>query len=501
MGLNVVSIKVCMKKIDALSQWLVCLLLRSVYARLKEIGCKCNYWADPILQPDLFKKVQMGRTGAFAKLDDIRFTVAYYIYIKGGALQLCREALALLISSRRGIFTNLFSKFRAPKEVNRAVSGIVEPRAVLVVGPNLPNAESSAGDLAIIGLLLNLQQLGFSSVFVPLTMADKTDATSFSQQYGVHVPCAQDGYRNAEDFVARTGKDFATFFIIGRESAQSVLSMCRIVAPSARIIFHAPDVAFLREERAANVVSGVDAKMVADFNKRIELSLMQQSDLVMTVSNEDAKVLQHAGLSVPVAIHQALNVPVRENTPGFDVRKDMFFLGNFDHKPNIDGILWCCQKIWPSILEQMPDVRLHIIGSHGEILERDLSHVKGVFFHGFVPDLEPLLLSMRLCLAPLRYGAGIKGKVAMSLGAGIPCVCTSIAAEGMLLVNNETVSIADNSSDFVDAAIRLYSDKVLWSKLAMLGKEHVQKHFTLEANKNSLCHLLKEFKDYSWLTQ
>ncbi|MDP4057630.1 hypothetical protein Q8T14_28215, partial [Escherichia coli] len=91
-----------------------------------------------------------------------------------------------------------------------------------------PNAESSAGDLAIIGLLLNLQQLGFSSVFVPLTMADKTDATSFSQQYGVHVPCAQDGYRNAEDFVARTGKDFATFFIIGRESAQSVLSMCRI---------------------------------------------------------------------------------------------------------------------------------------------------------------------------------------------------------------------------------------------------------------------------------
>ena len=478
---------------------MVRLLLRPVYAKLNRAGYRCDYWADPILQPDLFKEIQANRSGACARLDGFRYTVAYYIYIKGGIFQLCREALALFLSPRRRTLKNCSLKFRAPEKINIAADSEVDPRAILVVGANIPRAEVSAGDLAIIGILENLRQLGFAPVFVPLTMADEADAAAFSDRYGVHVPCVQNGYRNAEDFIARVGKDFATFFIIAREAAQMVLSMCRMVAPSARVIFHAPDVAFLREERCAVVAPEGDAHRIAVRNKHIELSLMQKSDLVVTVSDNDAHVLRLAGLTVPIAVHQALNVPVRENTPDFEDRNDMFFLGNFGHKPNIDAAVWCCREIWPKICEDLPDARLHIIGSGGGQLRNAFADIDRVVFHGFVPDLSPLLLSMRLCLAPLRYGAGIKGKVAMSLGAGVPCVCTSIAAEGMLLVHNETVCVGDSPSEFSSAAVRLYSDWELWDKLSHQGKEHVRRHFTLEANKRSLHSLFGAFPEYSWL--
>ena len=158
---------------------MVRLLLRPVYAKLNRAGYRCDYWADPILQPDLFKEIQANRSGACARLDGFRYTVAYYIYIKGGIFQLCREALALFLSPRRRTLKNCSLKFRAPEKINIAADSEVDPRAILVVGANIPRAEVSAGDLAIIGILENLRQLGFAPVFVPLTMADEADAAAF----------------------------------------------------------------------------------------------------------------------------------------------------------------------------------------------------------------------------------------------------------------------------------------------------------------------------------
>jgi glycosyltransferase involved in cell wall biosynthesis len=112
-------------------------------------------------------------------------------------------------------------------------------------------------------------------------------------------------------------------------------------------------------------------------------------------------------------------------------------------------------------------------------------------FHGFVEDLEPWLDSCRLAVAPLRYGAGIKGKVNMSMSRGQPVVATPAAVEGMFAEPGRDVMVADGAEDFATAVVKLYGDEDLWNRISAGGLENVQKYFSVETARLGLQELLK----------
>jgi glycosyltransferase involved in cell wall biosynthesis len=191
------------------------------------------------------------------------------------------------------------------------------------------------------------------------------------------------------------------------------------------------------------------------------------------------------------SVHVLSNIHrVRDSAAGYAERKDIFFVGGFQHPPNIDAMQWFVGDIWPLILQQLPGIQFHLIGSKAPDRVRSLQG-NGVVFHGFVKDLEPWLEGCRLAIAPLRYGAGVKGKVNLSMSHGQPVVATPMAIEGLFARNGVDVLVAEAAEDFAEAVVRLYRDESLWNRLSRGGMENVRRYFSVERARENLEAILK----------
>jgi glycosyltransferase involved in cell wall biosynthesis len=137
--------------------------------------------------------------------------------------------------------------------------------------------------------------------------------------------------------------------------------------------------------------------------------------------------------------------------------------------------------VFPRVRAARPTIEFHCVGGDVPNEIARLADVPGVRVHGHVPDLQPLLDAARVSIAPLRYGAGVKGKVNQAMAHGLPVVATTCAVEGMHLRDGEDVLVADDASEFADAVLRLLDDEASWSRLAVNGRANVAAHFSLDA--------------------
>jgi len=170
---------------------------------------------------------------------------------------------------------------------------------------------------------------------------------------------------------------------------------------------------------------------------------------------------------------------------GFAAREGLVFVGGFGHPPNEDAVRWLVESIYSRIRAQRPDITLHLIGDIPEAARPALSG-EGIRIHGRVADLAPWMDGCRVALAPLRYGAGVKGKVNMAMSYGLPVVATSIAAEGMRLVDGDNALLADDPDAFAQAVLRVYDDETLWLRLSERGLDNVREHFSFDAARATL---------------
>jgi glycosyltransferase involved in cell wall biosynthesis len=151
-------------------------------------------------------------------------------------------------------------------------------------------------------------------------------------------------------------------------------------------------------------------------------------------------------------------------------RTGVLFVGGFHHAPNLDAVLWFGREIWPAVAAAVPGTMLTIVGADPPA---DVEALAGptVAVAGALPDAElaERLASVRVTVAPLRYGAGTKGKIATSLCHGVPCVATTTAIEGMGLTPWEDVLVADDPPGFVAAIARLHADDAVWLRVSDAG--------------------------------
>jgi glycosyltransferase involved in cell wall biosynthesis len=150
----------------------------------------------------------------------------------------------------------------------------------------------------------------------------------------------------------------------------------------------------------------------------------------------------------------------------------------------VDAVQWFASSVFPLIRDRLPEVRFHCIG--GDVPEEiaALASQPGVLVHGHVPDITPYMEGARVAVAPLRYGAGVKGKVNLSMAHGQPVVATPCAVEGMHLRAGEDVLVAVDAMAFAEAVVRAYRDEALWQRLAANGLLNVERHFSLEAGRD-----------------
>jgi glycosyltransferase involved in cell wall biosynthesis len=255
-------------------------------------------------------------------------------------------------------------------------------------------------------------------------------------------------------------------------------------------VFDTVDLHYLREQREAEVANDPARMRNARQTRERELQLVRESDLTVVVSPVEQALLARdapgAAVEVLSNVHRAKTTHV-----GFAERKDIVFVGGYRHPPNVDAAFWMAREIFPLIRARRDDIVLHLVGGDATDDVFALGELPGVRVHGHVPDIDPYMDGCRIGLAPLRYGAGVKGKVNLSMAHGQPVVATPAAVEGMHLRDGVDVLVGADAQAFASAVLRLYDDRELWEMLARHGIENIERHFSFDAARDALRRVLE----------
>jgi len=359
---------------------------------------------------------------------------------------------------------------------------------ILVIDATTPEPDRDSGSIRLTNMMQCCRDLGYGVTFFADNRDYSGSYTRDLQKTGIEV-LYRPWLESLHDFFRDRGGEFDYVFISRHYVATNYVSLLKRYCPEARFIFDTVDLHYLREQRLADLEQSLPLKRTAEQTRRSEMSVIKAADATLVVSTIEKDVLAHDAPGEKVHILSNIHqVPGRDN--GFADRKDIYFVGGYQHPPNIDAACWFVNDIWPLIHQQLPKIRFHLIGSNAPERVRSLRG-DGVVFHGFVESIQPFLSGCRLAVAPLRYGAGVKGKVNMSMAHGQPVVATPAAAEGMFAEHERELLIAKDATAFAREVVRLYQDEELWNRLSDASVSNVEEHFSITAARNSLTALFK----------
>ena len=364
---------------------------------------------------------------------------------------------------------------------------------VLVVDALTPDPTRDSGSLRLVNLMRLLREEGAHVVFIPANRAHAGEPTRRLQDAGIeawHAPHA----RRMPAWLRVHGPRFDSVLLCRHYVASEMVGLLRRHAPRARIVFDTVDLHFLREQRTAEVLGDRAEAAAAEATRRRELAVVAACDATLVVSPVERELLARECPSARVDILSNVHEVAGRGEPHAR-REGLVFVGGFRHPPNVDAVLWFARDVFPLLRAARPDIAFHCIGGDAPAEIAALARSPGIHVHGHVPDITPYMDGARVAVAPLRFGAGVKGKVNLSMAHGQPVVATACAVEGMHLRAGEDVLVADDPQGFADAVLRLYTDEALWERLASNGLENVARHFSMDAARGVVRRVVLERPD------
>lgn len=358
---------------------------------------------------------------------------------------------------------------------------------VLVVDACTPTPDQDSGSVRMTNLLQLLVDRGYHVTFLAHNMAYEGSYTKALQAMGVEA-LYQPFVTTPHSWLREFGDTLDVVIVSRYYVAADYVDLIRTCCPKARFVFDTVDLHFLREQRLAELEQDDALAATAQATRKAELGVAEASDLTLVVSPHEKALLADVAPELKVEVLSNIHAVPGRSTE-FDARRDIWFVGGFQHPPNVDAVQYCVAEILPLVREKLPDVKLIVVGSKAPAELQSL-RAPGLEFRGFVEDLDPFLNGCRLAIAPLRYGAGVKGKVNMSMSHGQPVVATPPAVEGMYVEHGVEVMVGANAREFADLIVEVYSDPDLWKALSDAGLENVKKHFSFEAAAAALDRIL-----------
>ena len=360
---------------------------------------------------------------------------------------------------------------------------------ILVIDHHLPMFDKDAGSVRMFHILDIFRQLGHRVTFVPDNLANIPPYGQELQKRGIEI-IYQPYFKKVRDFLISRGPEFDAVVLSRCDFARKHIADTRLYAPQSRIIFDTVDLHFVRTDREAQITSNSETREKARQQEKLEYNLIEQADETWVVSSVEQKLLHNARPDQSIEIVPTIAEVSGSNTP-FTLRRDWLFIGGFQHRPNIDAVLFFVKEIYPLVSEHLRDAKFYIIGDKAppEILALATERI---IVAGLQRDVRPFFESVKLSVAPLRFGAGIKGKINQSMGFGVPVVATSLAVEGMPLTNREDILVADEPEDFAQALIELYESEQLWNRLSDNGIKKTRELYSVEAAREKLKFLFSD---------
>lgn len=352
-------------------------------------------------------------------------------------------------------------------------------KKILVLDEHTPHPDRDSGSLRLFHLMQCLQKLDCDVHFLPADLLYDVEHTERLQQQGTacyyrpHV-------KSVFGWLNQNAGQF-DFIIVSRVSLMSsVYDSLRRAAPKAKLIFDTVDLHHIREAQEAGISKSDALRKQAQITKAREYALIKNCDETWVVSETELANLRAA--FPEKTIRRISNIhALQKKTPVFFERKDILFVGNFNHPPNKDGLQWFLETAWPKVHAIQPAIRLNVIGVAAPESLIKLSAHLNVVFHGHVDNIQSHIDSARINIAPLRYGAGAKGKISEALASGLPSIATTIAADGMFVINNDSILIADDANEFASSILGLYQDETQWNLLSKNGYAVACEYFSKAA--------------------
>ncbi|GFE95907.1 glycosyltransferase family 4 protein [Gluconobacter sp. Gdi] len=387
-----------------------------------------------------------------------------------------RDALSFLTKSADALrhqsasnITSLEARTLAQKASRRHEDALSFAPCALFIDDRAPDSTRDAGSVALLSHMRATQALGYRCCFI----ASRQPPTEQDQAHlaVMNIDCLMPPvFTGPEEALKRLGPGLDVVYLHRLNNAESYAALCRAFAPTATLLWSVADLASLRLRRQAAVESRPELVRTAMRIEVRENMCAWLADSVLTHSSIEAKQLERM---VPTAnIHVVpWAVPVKTRSRRHQDKPVIAFVAHFAHAPNTDAAKWLILDILPRLKKRIPNLVCRLIGSampHAVHMLAD----KDIEVTGHVSNLQETLSDVSLCVAPLRYGAGIKGKVLDAWSVGLPIVMTPIAAEGLVDASNPlwTKSIADSAEDFAEKTAALLVPSAAKAQIAAARK-------------------------------
>ena len=364
-------------------------------------------------------------------------------------------------------------------------------KKLLIIGFVWPEPKSSAAGSRMMQLISFFQSQEYQITFA--SACAKSDNAFDLSSIGVDKVTIELNHSSFDDFILKLNPDITLFdrFMTEEQYGWRVTEHC----PDALKILDTEDLHFLRRARQQAFKDNIEVTPDALFNDtaKREIASIYRCDLSLIISTAEMGLLKSTFKidSSLLCYLPFLIAPISEaqkkKLPAFEEREHFISIGNFLHEPNYNALLYLKETIWKGIRTQLPNAQLHNYGSYASQKVNQLHNEKeGFLIKGFAEDVNEVMQQSRVLLAPIRFGAGLKGKLFDAMQNGTPFVSTLVGVEG-IVDDTKQAFVCDASNDFIQHSVKLYGETSIWRQQQRLGFEILEQQF-------SKSHFENEFK-------
>jgi hypothetical protein len=366
---------------------------------------------------------------------------------------------------------------RALRGTGQTAAGTDPGRRALVIDLRFPVAGRDAGSQAILSHMRALQCLGYAVSFIA---ADEITGSSQALLSDGITICGAPFHASVEDVLRRHTDTFDVVYLHRVAIASRYLNLVRDHCPGARILYSVADLHHVRLARQAALEDRPDLLAESERLRFAEYSAAWSADAVVTHSADEAAVLSR--VVSPAKIHcVAWAIPTRPTVVPFAERCGVAFIGGYQHTPNVDAAYWLAEVVMPLVWRINPTIGCVLVGSDMPEAVRRLA-APNIMPIGHVADLaDGVFDRVRLTVAPLRYGAGLKGKILESLAAGVPCVMSEVAAEGLALPPFLRELVGTDAATLAASICRMHDEETANRTASAAGMALISQTFTADA--------------------
>ena len=364
----------------------------------------------------------------------------------------------------------------------------MQRKSLLIIGAVWVEPNSSAAGKRMLQLIAQFLERDYKITFA--SPAQKNEKAIDLISLGINEVVIALNNVSFDKFIKELNPNIVLFdrFMMEEQFGWRVAENC----PQAIRILDTEDLHCLRKTRELCLKQQVhfsdDKLLKQDITKR-EIAAILRCDLSLIISTFEMELLKNRFqiaeniLMYLPFLFDEITASQQKKWQSFEEREHFIFIGNFFHKPNVDAVLTLKNKVWTAIRKQLPKAEIHIYGAYVNQQIQELHNKKeGFIVKGFAEDANEVIENAKVVLAPLNYGAGIKGKLTEAMLCGTPSVTTTIGVEGMAGDFPWNGFVADDFSNFALKSAELYTNKPVWEQAQLNGVDIINSIYSKEKN-------------------